>query len=90
MVLSITKIIIFLPARAGETARSVQTNVLATTVANCAFVDVFAVRPETRLLVAVVAYALIGAHHILADAVRAYTTGPRALVYVFAGLLIGS
>lgn len=80
----------FLPTGAGEAARSVQTNVLATTVANRAFVDIFAVGSETRLLIAVVAYALIGAHHILADAVRAYTTGPRALVYVFAGLLVGS
>lgn len=79
-----------LPARAGEAARCVQTNVLATTVADRALVDVFAVRPETRLLVAVVAYTLIGAHHILTDAVRAYTTGPRTLVYVFAGLLVRS
>lgn len=32
---------------------------------------------------------MIGAHHVFADAVRAYTAGPRALVYVFTGLLVG-
>lgn len=47
-------------------------------------------RSKARLLITVVAYALIGAHHVLADAIRAYTAGSRALVDVLAGLLVGS
>jgi len=48
------------------------------------------VRSEPRLLVTVVAYALISAHHVLTDTVRAYATGSRAFVDVLAGLLIGA
>jgi len=48
------------------------------------------VRSESRLLVAVVAYALISAHHVLADAIRAYAAGSRALVDVLAGLFVGT
>lgn len=44
---------------------------------------------ESRLLITVIAYALISAHHILADAVRAYAAGSRAFVDVLAGLLVG-
>lgn len=47
-------------------------------------------RSEPGLLIAVVAYALIRSHHVLADAVRAYAAGPRALVDVLAGLLVGA
>lgn len=47
-------------------------------------------RSKARLLIAVVAYALIGAHHVLADAIRAYAAGPRAFVDVFTGLLVGT
>lgn len=46
--------------------------------------------PEARLLVAIIADALISAHHVLTNAVRAYTAGPRALVDIFAGLLVGA
>lgn len=62
-------------ARTGEAARRVQTNVFAAAIANRAFIDVLAMRSKARLLIAIVAYALIGAHHVLADAIRAYTTG---------------
>lgn len=78
------------PAGAGEAARRVQTNVLATAVADRALVNVLAVGPEARLLITVVADALISAHHVLANAVRAYTAGSRALVDVLAGLLVGA
>lgn len=78
----------FLPARTGEAARRVDANILAATIADRAFVNVLAVRSEARLLIAVVAYALVGAHHVLADAVRAYTAGSRTLVDVLAGLFI--
>lgn len=47
-------------------------------------------RSEPRLLITVVAYALIGAHHVLADAVRAYAAGSRTLVDVLAGLFVGT
>lgn len=79
-----------LPARARETARRVQTNVLATAVADRALVNVLAVGPKTRLLIAIVADALISSHHVLANAVRAYTAGSRALVDVLASLLVGA
>lgn len=80
----------FLPAGTGEAAGRVQTNILATTIADRAFVHILAVRSEVRLPIAVVAYTLISAHHIFADAVRAYTAGSRALVDVLAGLLVGT
>lgn len=47
-------------------------------------------RSKARLLVAIIAYALIGAHHILANAIRAYTASSRALVNILAGLLVRS
>lgn len=46
--------------------------------------------PEARLLITVVADALISAHHILANAVRAYTAGSRAFIDVLASLLVGA
>lgn len=76
------------PAGAGETARCVQTNVLATAVVDRAFINVLAVRPETRLLITVITDALISAHHVLANAVRTYTAGSRTLVDVLARLLV--
>lgn len=79
-----------LPARAREAARRVQTNVLTTAVADRALVNVLAVGPKARLLIAIIADALISAHHVLANAVRAYTAGSRALVDVFAGLFVGA
>lgn len=47
-------------------------------------------RSEARLLITVVADALISAHHVLANAVRAYTAGSRAFVDVLAGLFVGA
>lgn len=78
------------PAGAGEAARRIQANVFAAAVTNRAFVDVLTVRSKARLLIAVIAYALIGAHHVLADAIRAYTAGSRAFVDVLTGLLVGA
>lgn len=46
--------------------------------------------PEARLLITVVADALISAHHVLANAVRAYAAGSRAFVDVLAGLFVGA
>ena len=78
------------PAGTGETSSRVQAYVLAAAVVGGAFVYVFAVRLQSSLLVTVVAYALIRAHHVLADAVRTDTAGSRALVDVLAGLLVRS
>lgn len=77
-------------AGARETARRVQADVLAASTSSRAFVYVFAMRLQSSLLITIVAYALIGAHHILADTIRADSTGPRALVDVLAGLFIRS
>lgn len=78
------------PAGTGEAARRIQANVFAAAVTNRAFVDVLTMRSKTRLLIAVIADALIGAHHVLADAIRAYTAGSRTLIDVFTGLLVGT
>lgn len=79
-----------LPAGTGEAARCIQANVFAAAVTNRAFVDILTMRSEARLLIAIVAYALIGAHHVFTDAIRAYTAGSRTLVDIFAGLLVRS
>jgi len=76
------------PAWTGKAARRIQANVFTAAVTNRAFVDVFAMRSKTRLLVTIVAYALVGAHHVLANAIRAYTTSSRALVNILTGLLV--
>jgi len=64
----------FSPAGTGKAARRIQANVFAAAVTNRAFVNVFAMRSKARLLITIVAYTLIGAHHVLTDAIGAYTT----------------
>lgn len=75
-------------ARTREAARRVEANVLAASVIRRAFVYILAVGLQSSLLITIVAYALIGAHHVLADSVRANSAGPRALVYILARLLV--
>lgn len=45
-------------------------------------------RLQSSLLITIVAYALISAHHVLTDSVRANSAGPRTLVYILARLLV--
>lgn len=77
-----------LPARTREAAGCVEANVLAATVIGRALVYILAVGLQSSLLITIVAYALISAHHVLADSVRADSAGPRALVYILARLLV--
>lgn len=48
----------------------------------------FAMWLKVRLRVSIIAHTLVRAHHILAHAVGADPTGPRALVNVLAGLVV--
>lgn len=57
------------PAGARETARRVQADVLAASTSSRTFVYVFAMGLQSSLLITIVAYALIGTHHILADTI---------------------
>lgn len=88
MILRVQEIFDNLPARTREAARCIQANVLAATVIGRAFVYILAVRLQSSLLITIVAYALISAHHVLTDSVRANSAGPRTLVYILARLLV--
>lgn len=88
MILRVQEIFDDLPARTREAARCIQANVLAATVIGRAFVYILAVRLQSSLLITIVAYALISAHHVLTDSVRANSAGPRTLVYILARLLV--
>lgn len=46
-------------------------------------------RFQTGLSIAFVANALVRAHHVFADSVRADAAGPRAFVDVLAGSFVG-
>lgn len=88
MILRVQEIFDNLPARTREATRCIQANVLAATVIGRAFVYILAVRLQSSLLITIVAYALISAHHVLTDSVRANSAGPRTLVYILARLLV--
>lgn len=60
----------------------VHADVVAAAIVEQALVDVGATGPAGGLSVALVADALVGAHHVLAHAVGANTAGQAALVDV--------
>lgn len=79
---------VYLPARTGETARCVYTNIFAATIVHETFIYILAMRFVSCLLITVVAYALISAHHVLADSIGTYTTCSRTLIDILARILV--